>query len=935
MVSLIETPTRLIVTGADDAMAELRLRFRYHPKNYFRSDAYQLFKLTGGEKGWDGYRYPLQLKTPTAGEMLRGRKPELLELCRQFRFKVNLERQLVSPFKDIKLADIPDGLIEADFRLDANQKQAVVEWLKQGMGVANMAVNSGKTATFAAAAAYIKRHFPDARFLYFTYAERLVKQVMDAMSTFLPDWSITQYGGGGKRDLTGKDMIIATQAILNRNYHWLDQQGFFKTFHALLLDESHHCFPAGTLVDGKPIESIKTGDLVWSVNRRGCLEQKKVLHRHKRRVLKKLLRIRTTSREIVCTEKHPIFVNKLGFLEAGGLEPGMPVVLCTTGRIYSGEKDLLLQIPLPLHSMPKDICGCVEEARLRQALQWPVPGCLAAQEGCSHYLPMRVVQEIVHLYQQVQSDMGEARRARLLLKSVLSRVSFTAVGSDDGQNESKIRVGAHEAQQSNEAAGSSGKSEASFGGLETEDSWRQWALHSPPGIVGWRIEVGDGSAYRHWLEAQRRVSDLLQTGHCESRSEDSSGSGWVWSHDSFGQGPGQKEDCFFGIERVESVEILEQRSAEEFGRVCPDGFVYNIEVEDNHTYFANDILVHNCQSPTAEKVLLRCAAYFRLAASDSLKESDPDKFNRISGLCGPVLCQVTSSSLIEQSRSAAPQLYLVDISGWRGKFRGVSHEPIRRSVAWTLVDNQWIKGTYLGPLYELDDKGKPKTKRKRHLVNGEWETTEEPIIIPTFHRLELNGVETTVPARFTLLDRRYDKAIIRFKERNQLICDWTKYYAEQGWNTVVVATRTTHVIILETLLAPLIPGRVRSLYGEASTSQRNEAFAWFKRTKGAVLVTPLIKEGVSINEIKAGVIADPVADWEVAKQIIGRFMRKKLHGDENVCHITWFIDSQHPRYFKNVTDLMGRLEKIEGFTFYHPVAGPETIGQALIHKGTS
>ena len=582
MVSLIETPTRLVVTGLADELAELKGRFRYHPKNYFRSDAYHLFKLTGGERGWDGYRYPLQLKTPLAGEMLRGRKSELLELCRQFRYKVNLERQLVSPFKDLKLADIPDDLIEADFRLDANQKQAVVEWLKHGMGVANMAVNSGKTATFAAAAAYIKRHFPDARFLYFTYAERLVKQVMDAMTTFLPDWSITQYGGGGKRDLTGKDMIIATQAILNRNFSWLEQQGFFKTFHALLLDESHHC-----------------------------------------------------------------------------------------------------------------------------------------------------------------------------------------------------------------------------------------------------------------------------------------------------------------------------------------------------------------QSPTAEKVLLRCAAYFRMAASDILKESDPDKFNRISGLCGPVLCQVTSSSLIEQSRSAAPQLYLVDISSWRGKFRGVSHEPEPRSTAWTLVNNQWIKGTYLGPLYELYKKGERTTMRQRHLVNGEWETSDEPIIIPTFHRLDLNGVETTVPARFTLLDRRYDKAIIRFKERNQLICDWAKYYAEKGWNTVVVATRTTHVIILETLLAPLIPGRVRALYGEASTPQRNEAFAWFKRTKGAVLVTPLIKEGVSINEIKAGVIADPVADWEVAKQIIGRFMRKKLHGDENVCHITWFIDSQHPRYFKNVTDLMGRLEKIEGFTFYHPVAGPETIPQALVHQGTS
>lgn len=579
MVTLIETPTRLVVTGTAGELSRLKAEFRYHPKNYFRSDAYQLWKMTGGERGWDGFRYPLSLKTDTAGEILRGRKEELLAKCEQFQFPCDTSKCLKSPFKpDLSIADIPDDLIDADFRLDVNQKGAIVEWLKHGMGIANMAVNSGKTATFAAAAAYIKRHFPEARFLYFTYAERLVKQVMEAMTTFLPDWSITQYGGGGKRDMTGRDIVIATQAILNRNFQWLEREGFFKSFHALLLDESHHC-----------------------------------------------------------------------------------------------------------------------------------------------------------------------------------------------------------------------------------------------------------------------------------------------------------------------------------------------------------------QAPSAEKVLRASSAYFRLAASDSLKESDPDKFNRIAGLCGPVLCQVSSSTMIEQSRSAAPQLYLVDIPEWTNKFRHVSHEVQERSVAWTLVDNQWVKGTYIGPVPLLDAKGERQYKNQRKLVGDKYVTERVLVTKPTVHLLDINGQQQEVLARSTLLDRRYDRAIIRFKERNKLICDWAKYYADKGWNTVVVATRTTHVLILESLLAPLIPGKVRSLYGEASTPQRNEAFGWFKRTKGAVLVTPLIKEGVSINEIKAGVIADPVADWEVAKQIIGRFMRKKR--DTDLCHITWFVDRQHPKYLKNVSDLMGKLEEIEGFTFYHPVAGPETIPQALIHKG--
>lgn len=46
--------------------------------------------------------------------------------------------------------------------------------------------------------------------------------------------------------------------------------------------------------------------------------------------------------------------------------------------------------------------------------------------------------------------------------------------------------------------------------------------------------------------------------------------------------------------RVTNVEHLTRTEDGTFGGYCPDGYVYNIEVEDNHNYFVNDILVHNC-----------------------------------------------------------------------------------------------------------------------------------------------------------------------------------------------------------------------------------------------------------------------------------------------------------------------------------------------------
>jgi len=48
------------------------------------------------------------------------------------------------------------------------------------------------------------------------------------------------------------------------------------------------------------------------------------------------------------------------------------------------------------------------------------------------------------------------------------------------------------------------------------------------------------------------------------------------------------------FEKVESVTIHKQTSGSGFGSLCKDGYVYNIEVEDNHNYFVDGVLVHNC-----------------------------------------------------------------------------------------------------------------------------------------------------------------------------------------------------------------------------------------------------------------------------------------------------------------------------------------------------
>ena len=46
--------------------------------------------------------------------------------------------------------------------------------------------------------------------------------------------------------------------------------------------------------------------------------------------------------------------------------------------------------------------------------------------------------------------------------------------------------------------------------------------------------------------------------------------------------------------RVDRVEVHQQTGDGAYGGLCPGGVVYNIEVESNHNYFVDGVLVHNC-----------------------------------------------------------------------------------------------------------------------------------------------------------------------------------------------------------------------------------------------------------------------------------------------------------------------------------------------------
>ena len=589
MIQVIEKSTTLGIIGDDSDVRSLVDAFAFdHPQKHM-IDTYRMYRITGGEKGWDGKLRPFKRTGDGTGAIPRGFRDDVLKACKQLDIHVDTSKLLTRPFASLTPEDIPDDILTSTFKLDYGQRSAVATWLVNGIGVCHATVSSGKTAMLAAAAAMIKRSHPDAQFLYITPSERLVSQTYKEMKKFLPGWDVGKFGGGGPHHKDAKDMVVCTLAMLNRNFRKLTMEKWWKRFICILFDESHHA---------------------------------------------------------------------------------------------------------------------------------------------------------------------------------------------------------------------------------------------------------------------------------------------------------------------------------------------------------------SCAS--ASKVLNMIPAYFRLGASDSMKAGDPIKESTIKGLLGPIRFHIDAKPLIQVGRLAQPWIYVVDNLEWNNTHKGLGHRADIGSQAWVQLAGipDPISGIYRGNVYNRTEAGDLKTAKRKILGTNvdtgapEFQDVEEPIIIPGFHVIEIDGAEYQVESKWCLIQRTYDQAIINFQPRNDLVCEWAKYFSDQGKQTLIVATRTWHTRILETMMSKVVdPKLVRVLTSENTMREKDDTFDWVRKTPGCVLVSSLVKEGVSINELRAGIIADVVADHEVGNQVLGRFMRRKEV--DNYAEIVWFFDRQNASLRKACQRFFRGINQIKGYFFVYPVVHPQDVVSARTYDTTS
>lgn len=354
-----------------------------------------------------------------------------------------------------------------------------------------------------------------------------------------------------------KIQVASVQTAMNRLNYMLAARWFADL---IIIDE---CFPAGTLINGVEIQNLSPHDLVDSFNHdQFIIEQKRVVGLMERQYDGDWYKITTsTGKTVICTENHPFFTLEYGYVNAKLLPLFNDLTLIENERVTNIE----------LHE-------------LRERL-------LLRKEGRAYASDSQRPGVLLGSMYEGDREQGKFRKD--------DANEFTSPGYYFRTDEEK---------QSYVQPGDLRENESLYEGEEIRESGRKWKVDTTTiAFAG-----SDGAEIRtcHRNRSGKTIlspdSAQLQTGFGGRGIEISDRSGRkITSSASHGR-TGQKENGSFEFSRLGSVEIYKRTSGQRPDWVPGNDTVYNIEVEANHNYFANGILVHNCHhatSPTYRKII--------------------------------------------------------------------------------------------------------------------------------------------------------------------------------------------------------------------------------------------------------------------------------------------------------------------------------------------
>ena len=370
-------------------------------------------------------------------------------------------------------------------------------------------------------------------------------------------------------DLEHSEIIVSTNNLIwNRiKKNDVEALNYLKSISAIIVDE---CFVGTTpvLTDSgyKQIKYVTTDDLVLTYNETSTkLEYKKVQKNIEKPLLKSLVEVKSSGRSFVCTEDHKIFTDK-GWKMAKEL---------TTNDLIVGVKNEKECFKVSKHAMFN-------------------------------------VWEIYRKPNKTSKRLLQKTQSNVLFKGMFSKEISRNCKYKYDKNESEEKryyLEKNEREQSYEFNRDKAKIEEYFEEYELEANskrrkWKRINRASKTIIRSFKLGYRVCCCNRSYQPYEISSTNKLQNRYSKQRFNDCYRSGWLFSLSNNKTRTRQKKRKVLNFSRVESVEIQKSGNNERFAKLCPESKVYDLTVEDNHNYFVNGFLVHNCHHGSCQSIAI-------------------------------------------------------------------------------------------------------------------------------------------------------------------------------------------------------------------------------------------------------------------------------------------------------------------------------------------
>jgi superfamily II DNA or RNA helicase len=308
--------------------------------------------------------------------------------------------------------------------------------------------------------------------------------------------------------------------------------------------------------------------------------------------------------------------------------------------------------------------------------------------------------------------------------------------------------------------------------------------------------------------------------------------------------------------------------------------VYDLAVQDNHNYYAEGVLVHNCHKTGSRKVdskkdrsivggsqikqiLDKCTrAVRRIGVTGTLPADDVD-LKTVFGCLGPLLIEVTARDLMDKGHITDLQI-VTPILGYDMAVCRPMLEDIKKKIA-----SEWAERRHPRPLTDKDMK------------------------MVRFHA-ERNFLESYVP-RFKYMTSLVKKRLQ--KDENVLIL---VHSVEYGANLVKVLKKRLKDVTY-----------VEHVHGEIDLDVRNNAIKTMEENTKCVIVATMsiFGTGISIKNLHTVIFGSTTKAKISVLQAIGRSLRK--HESKKQATVIDIVDDL-PYAQRHATERMTYYEE-EGF----------------------